>query len=160
MKWTQFGLHLFQCRKQRPFRAAGTQSRRPWWDVFKQCIVIVVGQGRLQAANLLLAQAQIDTRHTSTLDKAGETQQGDLARVFTGHWHDVLAVNPGLHIGPAQHSMDTLLHVFGLPFFEHQHLLLANAEVDQLIRYQRVGHVHHINRNIAVAERITQALAL
>ena len=60
----------------------------------------------------------------------------------------------GRNVGVAQDLVQRLFDEFGLSFLDHQHRLLAAAEVDHLAVDDRVGHVHHIERHARLAPDI------
>jgi len=72
-------------------------------------------------------------------------------RIFAALRQDVLAAELGLDIAPPEQRVQRLLNVFGLAFLDHDHRLLAKAEVDDLLVDHRIGHVHHIDRYDRVA---------
>ena len=53
-----------------------------------------------------------------------------------------------------------MFDVFGLTFFHHQHRPLTEGKFAYLFRYQRVGHVEHQQRNLAVSKSVGQAKRL
>ena len=76
--------------------------------------------------------------------------------VFPRHRQHVLAVQRGGRAGLAQDGRHVLLDKVRLAFFHQQHGALAFAEAQQLVVHQRVGHVHHIQRDLRVAVGIGQ----
>ena len=92
------------------------------------------------------------------VDELADAVAHHAAGVFAGHRQHVLAVHPGLDVGAAQDGVDRLLDVVGLAFLDDQDGLLAGAEADELLVDQRIGDVHHVERHLAVAERVGEAV--
>jgi hypothetical protein len=87
----------------------------------------------------------------------GQARGDHFHGVLAAHGQQVLAVQGRLDVAPAQQGGDFLLDVLGLPFFQHQHGALADAEVRDLVGHQRAGHVEHQRRDVEFAKRIGQA---
>ncbi|CAB4880947.1 unannotated protein [freshwater metagenome] len=60
-------------------------------------------------------------------------------------------------VGPTQHGLDVLLDEVGLPLLDEQNRALALAESDDLVVNDRIGDVHNVERDVAVAVRVGQA---
>ncbi len=147
MVFAQLALHQLECGEYRALRAAGAQPRRTGVHGHR-LERDHLGRRRRQPARQLLA------------DEGAQALVQHLGAVLAGHWQRALADQPGLQVVPAQHAGDALLDEVRLAFFHQQHRALAGAEARELGVDQRVGDVHHVQRQPAVAEDIGQAQPL
>ena len=93
-------------------------------------------------------------------DEGAQALVQHLRAVFAGHGQQALADQLGLQVVLAQHAGDALLDEVGLAFLDQQHRALAGAEAHQFRIDQRVGDVHHVQRQLAAAVDIGQAQPL
>ncbi len=73
-----------------------------------------------------------------------------LGGVLARHRQHVLAVEFGVDVALAQDGVDRLLDIVGRALFDDQHGALALAEIGDLVGHQRVRHVQHQGRDLAV----------
>src|SRR6185369_17798791 len=60
----------------------------------------------------------------------------------------------GLDVSAAQFGVDGLLDVIGAAFLDYQHRPLAQAELAQLLRHQRIGDVEDVDGDAARAVEV------
>ena len=96
----------------------------------------------------------------SSRRKAPTPSSMTCAGIFAGHRAGVLAEQPGRSAGLVQHRAEGLLDVVRLAFLDHQHRVLARAEVEELVVDQRIGDVQHIERHVGAAADVGEAEAL
>ena len=80
--------------------------------------------------------------------------------ILAGHRKGPLPDHPGLEAGLAEELIDRLLDELRLTLFDHENRLLAAGESGQFFWDQRIGHVHHVERNVALAKGIGEAQIL
>ena len=83
-----------------------------------------------------------------------------LGVVFAAHDQVVFTFQARGAAGTEQMCGDVLLDEFGLPFFDHQHRLLAITKTGDLFGHQGVHHIEHHQGQLAVARCIRQAQLL
>lgn len=129
-------LDEFHRRKNRALRTAGAEPGRPCRHDLGESLDLRVTQDRCRIGHGRLVAEELAIIH---FDEALQPLHHHRGRIFPTERQDILAMQFRLDIAAAHQRMERLLDIFRRAFLYHDHGLLAETEIHDLLVNSRIA---------------------